>query len=90
MSRREITETASRTAMKELLRSNDPVLISWLQARLAEEGIESLVFDTHVSILEGSISAIPRRLMVIDDDHPRAKRIVAAAEAETVTPRDEE
>ena len=75
--------------MKELIRSNDPVLISWLQVRLAEEGIESLIFDTHVSVLEGSISAIPRRLMVTDDDHPRAKRIVAAAEAETAAPPDE-
>ncbi len=62
--------------MKELLRSNDPVLLSWIQALLAEAGIDCLVFDTHASIIEGSISAIPRRVMVAEDEHGRACRIV--------------
>ena len=50
--------------MKELLRTNDAVRLSWLQALLAAAGIEAVVLDTHTSIIEGSIGAIPRRLMV--------------------------
>ena len=62
--------------MKELIRSNDPVLLSWLDAALTEAGIEALVLDVHTSILEGSAGAIPRRLMVLDEDHARAQRIL--------------
>ena len=65
--------------MKELLRTNDPVLISWLRALLRDGGIETFVFDGYTSILEGSAGAIPRRLMVIDDDLDTARRIVADA-----------
>lgn len=60
--------------MKELLRTNDPVLLSFATALLAEQRIEAVVLDSHTSILEGSIGAIPRRLMVADEDHGRARR----------------
>ncbi len=69
--------------MKELIRSNDPVLLSWLDAALAEVGIEALVLDVHTSILEGSAGAIPRRLMVLDEDHARAQRILDDAPGES-------
>ena len=62
--------------MIELLRTNDPVLISFVQATLADAGIEALVLDTHASILEGSASAIPRRIMVMDEDLKTAKQIL--------------
>lgn len=65
--------------MKELLRTNDPVLISWLQALLRDDGIESFVFDAYMSILEGSAGAIPRRLMVIDEDLETARKLVTDA-----------
>lgn len=65
--------------MKELLRTNDPVLISWLQSLLRDDGIESFVFDAHMSILEGSAGAIPRRLMVIDEDFEPARKLVTDA-----------
>ena len=68
--------------MKELLRTNDVVPLSWLQAVLADAGIDSVVLDTHTSILEGSIAAIPRRLMVADEDHGPARRLIDAATAE--------
>ena len=61
--------------MKELLRTNDPVFISWLRAMLGGEEIEMFELDTHMSILEGSAGAIPRRIMVADVDHPRALRL---------------
>ena len=63
----------------ELMRTNDPVLLSWTRALLAEADIESTVFDTHTSIVEGSIGAIPRRLMVAADDEARARMIIAQA-----------
>ena len=66
--------------MKELLRSNDPVLLSWVEALLADARIGTVLLDTHTSILEGSISAIPRRLMVGDDDYATARRLVADAD----------
>jgi len=57
----------------ELLRSNDAVRLSWLVAALEAEGIETFIFDEHMSIAEGSAAAIPRRLMVVADaDGPRA------------------
>lgn len=65
--------------MKELLRTNDPVLLSWLTALLASEGIEALVLDNHTSVLEGSINAIPRRLMVLAEDYDQAKRVLREA-----------
>jgi len=67
-----------RGAMRELLRTNDPVRLSWAQAVLAEAGIESLVFDRHTSIVEGSIGAIPRRLMVARGHYRRAQAVLAA------------
>lgn len=65
--------------MKELLRTNDMVKLSWLTALLADSGIEALVLDNNTSVLEGSAGAIPRRLMVVDDDYRRAKMILAEA-----------
>ncbi len=68
--------------MKELLRTNDVVRLSWAQARLKEAGIDSLVLDHHTSLVEGSIGAIPRRLMVAERDHHHASLVIAAAEEE--------
>ncbi|HEV8027103.1 MAG TPA: DUF2007 domain-containing protein [Stellaceae bacterium] len=65
--------------MKELLRTNDAVRLSWLQALLAGAGIESVILDTNTSIIEGSIGAIQRRLMVTDDDFRRASTLLAEA-----------
>ncbi len=59
--------------MKELVRTNNPVLLSWLTVVLEDTGIESIVLDTHASILEGSAAAIERRVMVADDDYSRAR-----------------
>ncbi len=65
--------------MIELLRTNDPVLISWLRALLADDGIEAIILDSHMSVMEGSISAIPRRVMVRDEHAARARRLLDAA-----------
>ncbi|MBE7637900.1 DUF2007 domain-containing protein [Sneathiella sp. P13V-1] len=62
--------------MKELIRANDPVLISYLVAVLKDEGIDAVILDEHTSILEGSIGAIQRRVVVAEEDLERAKVIV--------------
>lgn len=67
--------------MKELLRTNDVVRLSWAQALLRDAGIDSVVLDQHTSLVEGSIGAIPRRLMVAERDHGRARALITAAEA---------
>ena len=63
--------------MKEVLRTNDPVLLSVAQSLLKEAGIETLVFDGHTAILEGSVGAIQQRLMVLDEDESAARGIIA-------------
>jgi hypothetical protein len=63
--------------MKELLRTTNLVELSWTEAVLRDAGIDCLVLDTHMSVLEGSLAIIPRRLMVADDDLSRARRILA-------------
>ena len=65
--------------MKELLRTNDLVRLSFLQSLLKDCGIESLVLDHHTSLVEGSIGAIPRRLAVREEDEARARRVLIEA-----------
>jgi ABC-type phosphate/phosphonate transport system ATPase subunit len=62
--------------MKEILRTGDPVQLSWVSALLAGENIEMVVLDTHMSFAEGSISAIPRRIMVANEDYEAALRLL--------------
>jgi Putative prokaryotic signal transducing protein len=66
--------------MRELLRSNDLVHLSWAQAALSAAGIESVVLDAYVSGVEGNIGAFPRRLMVDDDLLERARDVLARAQ----------
>jgi len=54
--------------MKELLRSTDPTVIAFATALLQGEGIDAFEIDVHMSILDGSLGILPRRLMVADRD----------------------
>jgi hypothetical protein len=65
--------------MRVVATSNDPVRLSFLTSLLADAGIEAVVFDQYASAVEGSIGAIQRRLMVADQDHSRARRVLAEA-----------
>ena len=64
--------------MREVLRTNDPVLLNFAQALLADAGIAAIVFDDHMSVMEGSLGVLPRRLMVTDDDAERAETLLRA------------
>ena len=62
--------------MKELLRTNDPTVIAFAKALLEGEDIDCFEMDVHMSVLEGSIGVLPRRLMVRDADHFRAAAVL--------------
>ena len=59
--------------MKEILRTNDAVLVSAVEALLDGAGIPHLVLDQNMSVLEGSLGILPQRVLV-DDDHSQAAR----------------
>ncbi|PRD45683.1 hypothetical protein C5748_00510 [Phyllobacterium phragmitis] len=65
--------------MIELMRTNDPVLISFAEALLAEAGIGYFVADANMSIIEGSLGILPRRLMVDAAKEKRARQILTDA-----------
>ena len=65
--------------MRTLIATNDPVRLSFLVALLRDAGIECMLLDGHVSAVEGSIGAIPRRLAVLVEDEHQARRILADA-----------
>lgn len=62
--------------MKELLSTNDVVLLSFAQDLLSQSGVDYVVFDTNMSIVEGSIGILPRRIMVSDDDFDAADNLI--------------
>jgi len=62
--------------MDELIRTNDPTVIAFAKALLRGEGIDCFEFDVHMSVLEGSIGIMPRRLMVAATDKFRARAVL--------------
>ncbi len=66
-------------AVRELIRTNDTVLISAVGALLDGAGIGHMVFDQNMSVLDGSIGILPRRIMVLEEDMGSARRILADA-----------
>jgi len=69
--------------MKELLRTNDVVLISFVGSLLQDAGIGHVVLDANTSVVEGSLGVLPRRVMVEEDRLVMAKRLLADADIET-------
>jgi hypothetical protein len=65
--------------MKELLRSNDPVLLSYVSALLDEARIDFILADLNMSVLEGSIGALPRRILVAAESLGLAHSILKEA-----------
>ena len=65
--------------MIELLRSNDPVLISFAEALLKDAGIDHAIVDQHMSIMEGSLGILPRRMLVPRADLESARRLMVEA-----------
>ncbi len=65
--------------MEELLRTNDIVLISFVETLLREAGIAAMVADQNMSIIEGSLGVLPRRVLVAGDDIEAARRLLREA-----------
>lgn len=72
--------------MKELIKSNDAVLLSFIEALLKEAAIPYQVADQHMSIIEGSLGVLPRRVLVGDEDYEAARRILTAADIDLPAP----
>lgn len=66
-------------AVRELIRTNDVVLVSAVGALLDGAGIGHLVFDQNMSILEGSLGMLPRRILVGEEDLAAARRLLTDA-----------
>lgn len=62
--------------MDEILRTTDPTLIAFARALLRGEDIDCFEFDVHMSILEGSLGVLPRRLLVASADGFRARAVL--------------
>jgi hypothetical protein len=68
-----------RTPMVEIVRTNDLVLVGFLQSLLENANIPVLVADAHMNALEGMIGVFPRRILVPDDHLAQARRLIADA-----------
>ncbi|MEM7619854.1 MAG: DUF2007 domain-containing protein [Pseudomonadota bacterium] len=62
--------------MQELIRTNDMVLLSFIQNLLTEAGIDFFLSDVHMSIMEGSLGVLPQRILVAEEDLCAAQSIL--------------
>ncbi|HSH62553.1 DUF2007 domain-containing protein [Methyloceanibacter sp.] len=74
--------------MEELLRTNDPVLLSYVSALLEGANVDFMVADLNMSVLEGSIGALPRRVLVDSERLAQAREILTEAGIGHVIARD--
>ena len=65
--------------MHELVRTNNVVVISAIEALLREAGIPCQVLDQNMSVLDGSIGILPRRIVVAKEYAKRARELLASA-----------
>ena len=65
--------------LRELVRTNDIVLVSAVGALLDGANIQHLVLDQNMSIIEGSLGVLPRRILVHEDDNRAARQVLADA-----------
>jgi hypothetical protein len=65
--------------MRELVRTNDAVLVSAIEALLNGARIEHVVLDRNMSVLEGSLGVLPRRILVPDEMEAQARQLLQDA-----------
>jgi hypothetical protein len=71
--------TDRRAVLRELVRTNDIVLVSAIGALLDGANIHHLVLDQNMSIIEGSLGILPRRILVHEEDNRAARQILTDA-----------
>ena len=65
--------------MREIVRTNDSILVTAIEALLKGAGIPHFIADQNMSVLEGSIGILPRRVLVAEEDAPAARRLLQEA-----------
>jgi hypothetical protein len=65
--------------LRELVRTNDLVLVSAIGALLDGAEIFHLVLDQNMSVIEGSLGVLPRRILVNEDDNRAARQLLTEA-----------
>lgn len=65
--------------MHELVRTNDAVLITAIEALLKSADIPCYIADQNMSVMEGSLGFLPRRVLVSGGDEQRAKHLLTEA-----------
>lgn len=69
--------------MIEVMRTTNPVDISYIEAILKDAGIHMAVFDSNISIIEGSIGLFPKRVMISEDDSAVVRDLLRGTELES-------
>ena len=65
--------------MIEIMRTNDPVALSFAESLMKDAGIYAMIADQGMSIMEGSLGVLPRRVMVAEDELAKARSILTDA-----------
>jgi putative signal transducing protein len=73
------TPSTPGVPMRELIRSNDPVLLSFAASVLTDAGIQHTVTDTHMNVIDGSIGAVAPRILVAPEQYDEARLLLAEA-----------
>ena len=81
-------ETCQQRCMIELLRTNDLVVISFVESLMRDAGIACFVADQNMSIMEGSLGVLARRVMVDADEVDAARKLLTDAGIEAEIKRD--
>jgi hypothetical protein len=66
-------------ALRELVRTNDPVMVTVIEALLNGAKIPHVVLDQNMSVLEGSIGILPRRILVDTEHAAEARQVLEDA-----------
>ena len=66
-------------SMVELVRTNDTVLVSFIEGLLRDAGVSVIVADENMSVLEGSLGVLPRRVLIDEEDEEQAKALLKDA-----------
>lgn len=65
--------------MRAVLKTNNPVLLNFAEVLLTDAGLQFVVFDGEMSVMDGSLGILPRRLMVADEDFASAQAVLRDA-----------
>ena len=65
--------------MKEIVRTNDAILVTAIEALLKGANIPHMIADNNMSVLEGSLGILPRRILVHEDDNRQARQLLRDA-----------